>query len=556
MDETSGTSAIDASGYQNHGVYNFAPSTNIMPLVFGGVYATKFIPSNTLSFSNLKNYNGIYKQGCIADKYSSDAAFSLEVWANFYNTSSANIFSDLSNSIGLTWENNGITFSIGTNKIYYLPENKNESMHIVGVYSQNLMQLYVNGYFVGSSDITGFLFTNSSFSPAIGSVVTSQSDGYMLIDAPAIYRYKLSKDQIEKHYNGSNGMSPIQISDPEDGKIFSSTSTSILNQLNYFYPQNKDIQSLQGLELKYEPTDKFLYMEKTSTSESKTVIVKQILDIPMLREFVNSKIEWSGNNGIEVYTNDVDDDATYVLCQNGFPIPQYSTTSFSDTKLIYIKIVFTSSDISKYIPKLNYLNITFYENTDLYAYNYGFYISSSGNLNVGSIKAHPILRKTSSGVQTGQNNRLSINFNEPIKSIESVVTMYSKSANLFINSSNSNLSWTTAGVLSKTNIASFYINGQLIPDGSNIWNYIILGQPYHLAVNLTSSTNDLVYINSQTGPNTRHEDLSIYPNLINALEHYNMYIDKTTSIVSDQSMIMTEKGFTAYNYDFKIVKTV
>ena len=46
LDESSGTIAADSSGCGNNGTYTGSFSSNIMPLVYGGSYATKITSSS------------------------------------------------------------------------------------------------------------------------------------------------------------------------------------------------------------------------------------------------------------------------------------------------------------------------------------------------------------------------------------------------------------------------------------------------------------------------------------------------------------------------------
>ena len=45
LDESSGTTAFDYSGSGNNGTYTGSLTTNIMPMVLGGVSATKISPT-------------------------------------------------------------------------------------------------------------------------------------------------------------------------------------------------------------------------------------------------------------------------------------------------------------------------------------------------------------------------------------------------------------------------------------------------------------------------------------------------------------------------------
>ena len=94
LDESSGATAYDYSGAQNHASYNFTPDNKLLPLVPGGMLGTKISGAGKITFLNLKSPYGNYIQGALADKYSSDVSFTIECWAQFNEITSATIFAD------------------------------------------------------------------------------------------------------------------------------------------------------------------------------------------------------------------------------------------------------------------------------------------------------------------------------------------------------------------------------------------------------------------------------------------------------------------------------
>jgi hypothetical protein len=557
LDESSGSIAYDYSGAQNHASYNFTPVNRYLPLVPGGVLGIKISGANKITFADLKSPYGNYIQGALADKYSSDVSFTLECWVQINECTSATIFADEANNIGIYWENDSIIFSIGTsNKIHYLVKDKYKSLHIVGVYTNNYMSLYVNGELIDTNNMSDFIFTNSTFRPQIGTVVGG-SDAYMIIDAPAVYRYELSNYAISTHYSMANIPSYVSISDPENGRCFSNIDGTSLLSLKYEYGYNRDIQLLQNDSLYYNPSNKTISIFKTDTAESITTEVVDVISIPILLDFISSKIEWSMDNGISIYTSTTGESNSYVQCENGFPIPQYRYNAVDSSKIIYLKVVYSTTDASKYTPVLDKLNITLYRALEITASNSDAIISSGSNISIGSESSPAILRNKKSGIRTGGSNSFTISDSNETKTIEMIYTPEIVNASSLISRGSSYISWNQAGTITKSGFDSLYINGSLVSWSSNIWTYLTKNQPSHIVATFTSPSSENIIFNNQ-GIASKYEGISLYPSsiTISPSTHYAMHIGSYYENISNESMTMTEIGTSIYNYDFVVVKTV
>jgi hypothetical protein len=557
LDESSGSSAYDYSGAQNHGTYNFTPNNKCLPLVSGGITGTKISGTNKITFSNIKGPYGNYIQGSLADKYSSDVSFTLECWVQFNEVTSATIFADESNSIGLYWANDSIVFSIGpSTKIYYLVKDKYKSLYIVATYSNNYMRLYVDGLLIDTIDVTGFNFTNSTFTPQIGTVIGG-TYGYMIIDAAAIYRYELSNSSIQNHYTMSQTQNYLSISNPENGRCFTNVDGTSLLSIKYEYGSNRDIRLLETDGLYYEASDKSISIVKTNTSAASTIEVIDVISIPILLNFVSSKIEWATDNGISVYTSSTGNSGSYVQCINGFSIPQYSYNSIDAGKTIYLKVVYSTTDSSKYIPTLTKLNITLYGVLEISALNSAATLNSTSNISIGSESSPAIVRNKKSGIRTGGANSFTISDTEETKTLEVIYTPEDINASTLVSRGSSYISWNQAGAITKSGFDSLYINGSLISWSSNIWTYLTKNQPSHIVAVFTTAASDNIIFNNQ-GIASKYEGICLYPSStsIDPSSHYLMHIGSYYENVSNESMRVTEIGTPIYDYDFVVVKTV
>jgi len=75
LDETSGTSALDSSGCGNNGTYTGSLTTNIFPLIPGGISGSKITNTQYVTLPITKDYYGSSALGGFATKYTSDMIF-------------------------------------------------------------------------------------------------------------------------------------------------------------------------------------------------------------------------------------------------------------------------------------------------------------------------------------------------------------------------------------------------------------------------------------------------------------------------------------------------
>lgn len=557
LDESTGSIAYDICSAQNNASYNFALSSSVMPLTPGGVLGTKLSGSNKIVIGSLNGPNGIYAEGNLADVYSSDTAFSIECWVHMHEITSATIFADQSSDVGLYWDNNSIIFSLSTSKkIQYLVPEYREPIYIVATYSNDYMKLYVNGILVEQDRTTDFRFVNTSFSPQIGSV-SGTADSYMIIDAPAIYRREIGMKEISSHFSSTYMLTPIEIADPENGRIFSNTDDTALFQLRYQYGVNRDLKLFQNSELEYDEINKCIKMIQTNTSESKTTEKIDIVSIPLFSDAISSKIEWSGENGISVFTSSTGEDGSYQECHNGFPIPQYEFNDFDITNLIYIKVVYTSSDTSIYIPRLYSLNVVLYGIVEVSSSNSPATLFSDKNISIGSVNKNAISRGRKSGIRTGGDNSFSTLDIEDTRTIEMIYTPESIGSATLLSRGSDYIGWSLAGAIEKTGIDSLYINGSSISWSSNIWDHLTLNQPSHIVVIFTTAGTDRIVFN-EPGIAAKYENITHYSEntTIDPSDHYAMYTGVYSETISNETMSLSEIGTPTYDYDFVVLKTV
>lgn len=570
LDETSGTTATDSSGCGNNGTYSGSLTTNLIPLVPGGNHASKITNTSYITLSVSKDYYGSTASGGLADNDTSDNDFSFEIWIHprFTTSNLTPIFGDLANGVGLFWEKGNIVFKLNSEQINYTVPYTKKSLHIVGTYSLSRMNLYVDGVIVSTKELSNFKFNNASFIPSIGPTLSS-SDSF-LVDAPAVYRYDLGPEKIKSHYREIDPLPTIQIAYPENGEIFDFYDNSISKQWSYMYPANRPWEYFASTDLYYNKLDDSLEIAKSTGS--KTVVLEDIVTIPLSYILDSSKIEWEGENGVSVETSL--DGVTYTACTNGGSIPGYNINSFSTDRIIYLRITLSTTDSSKFIPKLSSLILAFYNDQKHYALNSGSYFSTlEGVFDVTkfdvtmSNTSYPILsRHARNGLKTITDSGFYINTQMLVKTLEFFYTPDSLLTSGFVHTLSdggaaSNFAWNSSGTISKTNISAIYINGVDKTSQTTVSGLFTVGELHHVVVVFTSAISGSIRFNyGQSGSiPALFQNIALYPSQFtaqNALDHYGLYIEKASVVADDSSFTMTESAVSIYDNDWRVVKTI
>lgn len=569
LDESSSsTVAMDYSGCNNNGSYTGSPATNILPLVTGGGSGTKITNTAYITFPLTNNYYTNTTTPGMATKYSSDNDFSIECWINqsIKSGSKTILFADNVNKIGLYWENGDIVFNISqSNEIRYPVTYSKRSMHIVGVYSISSFSLYVDARLVATKALSPeFNFTNTSISFASGPT-TNALDSFVF-DAPAVYRYSLSPQSILNHYNaGSVSASAIQIVAPDEGVLFSGTDASIRAQFQYSYPINRRWNEFLNEDTYYDENAGYISFYKTDTSVSKTFIINDFFMIPSGIPYTTSKVEWRNDLNISVESSV--DGASWSNCTNGMPLPQYTKDSFSATGLVYIRITMTTSDASKYLPRLAYFAISFYTNKDVYADNGGYTITSPTEYYIGSLNYPVLSRHYDNGIRTKPGSGFNLSASSNVHAIEMLFTPSTSAANTLIyipasgTVAETKYAWNGSGSVSKANILNVFVNGVDRTSATNISSFLVPEETHHIMITLSTPIKGDIQFNYLVsgGPTCLYNNIAVYPDDITqqiAANHYNMYIGKIITSVSDPSIVVTEKPFKAYNNDWIVLQSI
>jgi hypothetical protein len=371
LDESSGTTAADISGCGNNATYVGSPAANMLPIIPGGGSGTKITNTAYITVPTSKDFYGSTVSNGLGNKYSSDNDFTLELWVSpsIQTSNVTTLFADTTDGIGLYWEKGDVIFKVSaTEQIRWAVTYSKKAMHIVGVYSVSSISLYIDGTQVAAKSLDpAFKFTNTAFDLQIGP--TSISSDSFVVDAPAVYRYGLNAASITRHYNDANYyIQPIHVVNPEEGVLFSCSDRTNKIDFDYTYGVDTTWDSLIDSNVYYDDKGKYISFIPTATTESKSFVINDFLFVPMESGLTNSKIEWRNELGVVVETSV--DGTNYLTCVNGESIPQYKKGAFNTSGLLYIRITMSTTDASKFLPRLSYFSIRFYSQSRIYADNF------------------------------------------------------------------------------------------------------------------------------------------------------------------------------------------
>lgn len=543
-----GDLAYDHSGCENDSFYAGDPETDILPIVVGNSRATKITSSNSIEYSISKNYIAKQTNSQFATAYSSDNDFTIEFWffPQILNNDLTPLVGDPNNNVGVFYENGNIIFKIDSQVLEYTLDNIDKAFYIVATYTQSTISIYIDGYLVVNKNLSAFKFTNTALTLYSGPCLNA-SDSF-LINSVGVYRYALSPNQISYHYQAGKGLSPLEIASPDNGEMFQIFDDSVSSVFEYSYPADKPWNNFMTTGLYYNQIEDMIEIEKSTGSQ--TVILEDYIILPSLTAD-SSKIEWSGDNGIVVETSV--DDSTYVQCVNGQSIPQYKLGSFSNTNKLYIKITMSTTDASKYLPKLKYFSISLYNNQRIFASNGPSNITtmdgvtgvSDANISFGLNKSDILLRDNRNGLRTVIDSSFYLNTDTLVKTLEFFYTPSSLGLSSLVSSTAnggaaSNFSWNSLGVISKTNISAIYVNGINKTSETNISNVFKDDQLHHVVIVYSEAISGEIEFNHNLSGSVSalYQYIAIYPEAFNstkALDHYSLWINKDVETINDNS---------------------
>jgi len=567
LDELSGSTAYDFSGCGNNGTYFGSLNLIDIPLVPNGLHAVKITDTSTISFPISKDFSGQSGVGGFGIEKTEDNDFSLEIWFHPKNiTSLTPIFAD-QNGIGIYWEKGNIVFKIEGERLDYPVPYKNKAFHVVAIYDINVIKLYVDSELVASKFITPITFTNPSLEIESG---PSNESEYFLIDAPAIYRYAINVNKIKSHYQHMPTNTNVQIVKSNFGQLFKSTLQHQDQPDQFSWPAYIPFNIFEDDNISFRREKNSLYLKGSTGS----YFITSISPISY-KNYISSKIEWFGTEGISVYSSlDYDGENTiWQECENGSNIPGISLgETFLNQKQIYFKVVFNTDNINTHVPEIYYMGAYLYESKKLFSHNGRSFISvsepssgSSWDVDFSNREYQIISRNYDNGIRS-KGAGFYLETIDSIRCVEMFMVPDSLSSGYLLYNETGgqefSLSWSSGGGISKSNIDELYINGQDISSATNISQYLNIGEPNYILIKTSASISGQIWFNTKsinnvrTGslPNNLYNIIAIYENPeINHLVNYNFYIGDDVLSADDSAFTLTDIGPQAYDFDWVVL---
>jgi hypothetical protein len=564
LDESSGSTAADISGCGNNGTYIGSPAANMLPIVPGGISGTRITNTAYATFPITKDYYGANVGAGFGTKYTSDNDFTLEVWINqsIESSDETPLLADITNDIGLYWHKGDIVFRVSdTESVRYCMPYTKKSLHLAGVYSVNSITLYIDSVPIVSKELNGFKFTNTTITLQAGPTINAGDT--FIVDAPAVYRYGLNQSALRRHYiDGNVTVSPIHVVYPDNGILFTGTDANIRAPFDYSYPVNKPWTQFLDDNTYYDSNRKYVTFYPTDTVQSKTFVIEDFFLVPLEIGLVTSKVEWRNDLGISVESSV--DGTTWAACTNGQPLPQYTKDSFDSSGKVYIKITMSTTDASKFLPKLSFFCVTFYSDRTIFADNFGDKITSTTDYYLGSLN-YPILsRNYMNGIRAKNGAGFNLDTTSSVKSLELFFTPLTLAANTLIYASGgttTRFAWNGSGAISKANIAKVYINNVDVSSATNITNYLVEEEPHHIVLVFTSPITGAFQFNYETsgGPSNLYKNISTYESELTTGKvetHFELYTGKPVETITESAITLTEQAVEYYNNDWIVLQSI
>lgn len=531
--DINGMPVYDYSGSLNNGSASSASLKQLMPLISGGIRGTEI--------TNLTEVN--YAPKGIATKYYKDNSFSIEVWCALpADNTSVTIVGDPSINTGIFYENGNILFKVGSNKAEHTVSNA-QAIHVVGIFQSSILSLYVNGVLVDTTSIDSYKFSNEA-----ANFKSGPSTGRLVIDSVAFYRYNLSGAQILNHYNeGIKEVNISQIVSTDNGYLFSMNTESLRPRFTYSYPVSKLWNELESTNLYISDNQSYVYIPETELYASTTSSFTDYIVIPSYLNITTSQINWDDDvKGILVEVSK--DDINWVACGNGKSLPYFNKNDNDIVDILFIRVTLSSTDTTRYLPILRELQIKFYNSKDFYSDNSGYYASSAYDYSLPNNNKRTLSYHKNNGLVMHNGHGFTLNGIPSVRSVEVIFTpQYNQ--NVLVSGASQIYEWNTAGTVTKTGISSIYVNGINRTSETNVWDFMSVNTPHHIVINFTAAATSIKFNQNQndskSGLGHMYNNVAVYENALSInsiLNHYLLYTDNTTNLISDTSFGISESS--------------
>ena len=534
----SGLPIIDYSGNAMEGYALNTSDMEVLPIIGAGVRGTEINEDTTIQLKALG----------VATSKKPDSPFSFEIWfsPSINDLEEYLILGDSENQIGLFYLNENVVFKCSEEVYLNYKVPKIQAMHIVGVFSKNKLSLYINGKLVVEKFIeNGFKFINDSVNLNIG---PANSGMKFIVDSAAIYDYEINEDIAAKHYKaGYKETKYSQIVYTNEGILFSLNSLSIRPDVSYRYPGIKLLENLVSGDAYYNPALNRIEFASTETPEQKSFTFEERLYVSSPESIVSSRLKY-GQDVENILVEVRVPGQEWEVCKNNSPLPYFNKNENLNSSILDIRVTMTTEDSSFDLPYFDGLEIDLYSNKDFYADNSGSKIYSEYDYSLGHYNYPVRMQNKYNGLSMYNGHGFSVDIPISPRTIELFVTPRGTN-NVLFSSSSSELSWSSAGLISKTGIQSIYVNGIDRTDEANISSFLLEGVSHHIIIVLDSAADNIKFNQNQSG--SVYGSSSTYNNIAfyvkdftesEAQHNYKLYCSDNSFLVDDPGITISESN--------------
>lgn len=534
----SGLPIKDYSGNAMEGYAIDASAMEVLPIVGAGVRGTEINESVDLALKALG----------IATSKSPDNPFAFEIWfsPDVSDSEEYLILGDPTNNIGLFYKNENIIFKCTEEELVWFKINKNQTMHVVGIFSKDKMSLYVNGSLASEKFVTaGFKFTNELMIPKIGPANTGKR---FIVDSAAIYNYEIEDTKILSHYlAGYKETKYSQIVYSKDGILFSLNSVSLKPAVSYRYPGSKSLDAIVSGDAYYNSNYKKIEFAQTELSEEKVFVFEERLYVPNPETIISSRISY-GQDVDNILVEAKVPGQEWKVCNNNSVLPYYNKNEDLSGPILDIRVTMTTLDSSFDLPYFDKLEIDLYSDKDFYSDNGGGKIYSDYDYSLGYYNYPVRMQNKYNGLSMISGHGFSVDLPIQPRTLEMFFTPR-EGKNILFSSTAASFSWTNAGAITKSGISAIYINGINRTTSTNVSDFFLSGVSHHVLIVLSAVAANIKFNQNQSGSeyggSNTYSNLAFYQTpftATEALKNYKLYCSENSFTVQDPGITFAESA--------------
>lgn len=550
LEETTGTTIADASGFGFPGTYASAATLNqngIVPASRSALFGSgNYFTAN---FPNILNKNREWQ------------SFSIEAWVRLPARPTTTRLIAGRATDGLFVTPTGFEFSItGSDTVKYtasvLISNWEVPQYVIASYSGRQLNITVNNV-TGVSSTFQSSMTNTNNTFYVGGTAAANATS-VYIDEVAIYDRPLKEAQAVAHYNfGTKTIKPIDKANLFSGSYygFSDATATVV----FDWHEDTTDEFLQGTLNNIRVTDNLIYAGPGATGQRISNIV------PLnLGTIAGSRINFETTDTNVVVETSIDAGASWQTATNNTEVSGLTSGTNTTDKFLQLRYTFNNTSATNYVSALRRTHIVIYSSKNSSSQFSGVDATLFNPSTLQEFEYQPLEYRASAGLKLIRPGYASVPAHpDGTNAIEFWVTRLANYSNggtfweyIFdgrATVSGAYLALTSAGAIDSGG-GTFYINGTA---KTPVIGDFPIGIPVHVAVNLTVTHTAPIKLNGHNA-NTNEAGQYVISNFIEyptamtatqAAVRYGMALGAVQyTIVDSAPAPLTELSYSGYNY--------